>query len=145
MSPSNERDIRVHPVHTIWIATAMAMSGSSLSHPVKCTRTTPAKTPAVVHTSVRRWRASASSVIERWARAARSITSAQAAFASAARTESVRPRPMSCSSWGFISRGTAVQMMAPEATKMSAPSMPLDRYCAFSCPKLCSRSGLAAE
>jgi hypothetical protein len=39
----------------------------------------------------------------------------------------------------------AVHMMAPAATKISVPSMPLEKYCAFSWPKLCSRSGFAAE
>ena len=42
-----------------------------------------------------------------------------------------------------MSRGTEVHTIAPAATKMSAPSMPLEKYSAFSWPKLCSWSGFS--
>lgn len=97
-------------------------------------------TPTVVHTSVRRWWASASSVIERCSRAPLSSAHPHSRFAPAATTESTRPRPTCSMGCGAMSRGTALQMIAPAATKMRAPSMPLEKYSAFSWPKLWSSS-----
>src|SRR5215204_2479697 len=49
----------------MFAATTSPIRGSSTSHPVSCTITTPSTTPAEVHTSVSRCCASALSVIER--------------------------------------------------------------------------------
>ena len=43
----------------------------------------------------------------------------------------------------FNIAGAGPHTIAPAATKTSAPSMPLEKYCAFSWPKLCSWSGFA--
>ena len=118
----------------------MAMTGSSRIQPVKCTTATATMTPTVVHTSVSRWCASASRVMERCSRAPLSRNHPHRRFAPAASTESASPRPTCSSGCGERSLGTALQMMAPAATKMRAPSMPLEKYSAFSWPKLWSSS-----
>jgi hypothetical protein len=128
MRPWEEREISDQPVQRICSATRIAMTGSITSQPVMVTSSSPTSTPAVVQTSVSRCLASASSVMDRCWRAARSITHAHPAFAIAASTESAATTPSCSSGCGAMSRGIAVQMMAPAATKISAPSMPPEKY-----------------
>ena len=87
-------------------------------------------TPAEVQTSVNRWRASASSAIERCSRALRSIDQASAAVhrrahhpqqAPAHRFQRLRAQQ----------RCTAATTMASAATKISTPSKPLEKYSAL--------------
>ena len=65
INPAAERSSSLQPVHRMLAATRRASRGSSQSQPVAQTNPTPTMTPTEVHTSVRRWWASASRVIER--------------------------------------------------------------------------------
>jgi hypothetical protein len=67
-------------------------------------------------------------VIDRCAFAARSMSIAHAALASEATNESASPSHTWSSGCGSMRRGTDVHTIAPAATKMSAPSMPLEKY-----------------
>jgi hypothetical protein len=77
---------------------------------------------------------SASSVIERLRRPTRRNTSATVRFTNEATTEIARPRPTCSIGCGANRRGKAVAMMLSAATRISAPSTPLEKYSAFSCP-----------
>ena len=74
--------------------------GSSTSHPVRYTITTPSTTPSEVHTSVNRCCASARSVIERSLRPARNSTSATPPLTAVATSVTERPSPRFCSGCG---------------------------------------------
>jgi hypothetical protein len=92
------------PSRRMFSATAIAISGSSQSQPVATTAMRPATTPTEVQTSVKRWRASASSAIERCSRALRSIAQASAPFMAELTTDSVSPRPTCSSGCGAMKR-----------------------------------------
>ncbi len=69
MSPPTERRMSGRsPVRTSWSATSTASRGSSVHQPVTFAAAKPARTPALVTTSVRTCRPSASSATERSAR-----------------------------------------------------------------------------
>ncbi len=77
--PCDDRHTRLPPSRRMLSATAMATSGSSHSQPVTATSPMPTTTPAEVQTSVNRWRASASTAIERCRRADCSMAQASSA------------------------------------------------------------------
>ena len=77
----------------MFAATMSPIRGSSTSHPVSYTITTPSTTPAEVHTSVSRCCASALSVIERSLLPARKSTSATPPLTAAATSVTERPSP----------------------------------------------------
>ena len=131
ISPSLERHTSDTPSRRMFSATAMASNGSSQTQPVASTPSNPITTPAEVHTSVMRWRASPSSAIERMARALRNIAQARAPLSAELITASAMPRPTACSGCGCRQRSTAAQMMPTAAAKMSTPSKPLEKYSAL--------------
>ena len=112
-------------------ATPMATSASSHSQPVSMTSSRPITTPADVQTSVNRWRASASSAIECVTREARSISQASAPLNTELATDSTRPRPSCSRGRGAHSLGSAAQMMASAAPKISMPSKAEEKYSAL--------------
>ena len=134
ISPCTERRTSFKPSQTMFSATAMASTGSSQSQPVTPTSTRPSTTPAEVQTSVSRCRASASSVIERCMREARSITQASMPLSADDSTESPRPQPSCSRGCGSARRGSADQMMAAAAPKIRMPSKPAEKYSALSWP-----------
>ena len=75
-----------------------------------------------------------------WARAARSMIRAVAKFIPAATTDTAIPQPRLWIGAGCSSRWTAAQAIEPAATRISAPSTPLAKYSALSCPKAWSSS-----
>ena len=104
ISPPAERHTSEAPSRRMFSATAMAITGSSQSQPVYITASRPATTPAEVQTSVNRWRASASSAIDRALRALRSIDQASAPFIAELTTDSSRPSPTASSGCGCSRR-----------------------------------------
>ena len=122
------------PSRRMFSATAIATAGSSHCQSVRVTRDKPTTTPAEVHTSVIRWRASPSSAMERCRRADCSIAHASAPLRTELSTESVRPQPSCSSGCGTSSRCTAAQMMPSAATMISRPSKPEEKYSALWCP-----------
>ena len=123
-------------MNTIWIATAIAISGSRIDHSgLHITTSRPATMPTVVHTSVIRCLASASSVMLSCALAARSMIFAVAKFMPAATTDTRIPQPRLSTGAGCSSRCTAAQAIDAAATRISAPSTPLAKYSALSWPK----------
>jgi hypothetical protein len=80
---------------------------------------------------VNRWRASASSAIERASRALRIIVQASTPFIVELTTDSTRPRPTASRGCGLSKRCTAAQTMASAAKKISTPSKPLEKYSAL--------------
>ena len=98
-------------------------------------------TPPEVQTSAIKWRASASSAIERALRALRSIDTASAPFKAELTSDKVMPQPSASSACGESQRATAVQMIASPATTISTPSKPLEKYSALWWPQGWSSSG----
>jgi hypothetical protein len=115
----------------MFTATAIAISGSRIAQPVSATAPTAPTTPTDVHTSVIRWRASASSAIELCASDARSRIRATPKFTNEATVDTTRPTPTASSGRGAINRSAAVQPIAREATRINVPSKPLAKYSAL--------------
>ena len=98
-------------------------------------------TPTEVHTSVSRCFPSATRVIDRCRRPARSSTSATQPLMIEATSEMARPTAMFDSGTGVMSRWTAVTMMYTAATKIMIPSVTAEKYSALVCPKWWPASG----
>ncbi len=88
--------------------------------------------PADVQTSVRRCFASASIVMLSCARAAFSITRAAPKFVAPAMNAMASPGPRFAIGCGSTRRRIAEAMIAIAATRISAPSTPLEKYSALS-------------
>ncbi len=133
--PIAELPISFSPANTMFSATAIAIRGSSRSQPVQPTSRTATTTPPEVHTSVMRCLESAWSTIERYRSPARIRMVATAKFSKEATIEIVRPIPRSSMGWGSSSRGMAVNMINPAATRIIRPSRSAEKYSALLSPK----------
>ena len=101
----------------------------------------PATTPTEVQTSVRRWWASARSVIERKRRPAAKSVTATAPFTADATTDTAIPTHGSTMGAGFCHRSQAAIAIPRAAARMRKPSAPLAKYSALEYPKSCVGSG----
>ena len=111
----------------MFAATSSAMIGSSRSNPLSATAATPTTTPTDVHTSVMRWRPSASTVSERYSLPVRMSARATSRFTTVATSEIARPIPTLSSGWGSSRRPTAATPIVTAAMRISPPSSPADR------------------
>ena len=132
--PSTERHDKCAPSRRMFSATKMARTGSSHNAPVACTSSRPTTTPADVHTSVMRCRASASSTMEWCSRAATSMRHASIPLSTELATASTMPQLSRCKGCGSMNRCAAAQMMPTAAPTMSRPSKPLEKYSALVWP-----------
>jgi hypothetical protein len=78
-----------------------------------------------------RWRASASSAIERCRRDSASIRTASSPFSTELTMLSARPTPTPSSGWGWRNRPIAAQAMAIAAAPIIKPSKALEKYSAL--------------
>src|SRR5215204_3906743 len=125
----------------MFAATRRPMMGSSTSHPVSRTMTTPSTTPSEVHTSVSRCCASARSVIERSLLPARNSTTATPPLSAVAASVTERPSLTFWSGCGSSSRSHAVIPIQTAAMIIRALSNPLEKYSALLWPNACSSYG----
>src|SRR3989304_4425081 len=124
------------PVHTIFKATRIAMTGSNTCHPEIATAPTPIRTPPDVQTSVMRWCEFDVNEIELYCFPARRRIKATPKFAKDAMIETIIPIPTCSRGSGGISRWVAAYAILIAATNIKAPSTPLEKYSALLCPKV---------